>query len=168
MSTTRTAEHTHGDLVCLDVDLLLNDAAQEIAELKARLADAEAQTAAAHHRADMVMSLNAETDKRYTVVRDERDALAEQVKILNEELAAAEKDAIPMGTLTYGTVPQDLLMSTYRHVSRVSRGPAPRSVTEAVQAAVPEVRAAMEAAGREAVETVVRREVRRRRRAARR
>lgn len=168
MTTMGTAEHTHGDLVCLDVDLLLNDAAQEIADLKARLADAQAEAATAHHRADMALSLSTETDKRYNVVRDERDALAEQVKILNEELVVAEKDAIPVNTLVYGTLGQDLLLSTYRRVSRVSRGPAPRSVTEAVQAAVPDVRAAMETAGREAVEAVVRREVRRRRRAARR
>lgn len=168
MSLMSTTEQTHGDLACLDVDLLLNDAAQEIAELKARLAESEAQAAAAHHRADMALSLNAETDKRYTMVRDERDALAEQVKIVNEELAAAEKDAIPAGTLAYGTLPHDLLLSTYRRVSRVNRGPAPRSVTEAVHNAVPDVRAAMEAAGREIVEATIRREVRRRRRAARR
>lgn len=168
MTTLRADQHTHGDLVCLDVDLLLTDAAQEIAALKARLAEAESQAAAAHHRADMALALNAETDKRYTVVREERDGLAEQVKILNEELAAAEKDAVPAGTLAYGTVAQALVLSTYRRVSRVSRGPAPRSVADAVQAAVPEIGAAMEDVGRECVEAVIRREVRRRRRAARR
>lgn len=168
MTLMHADERTHDDLACLDVDLLLGEAMTENAHLKARLADMEERLASALHRAEMAQALNAETDKRFTASESERRMLADQVKILHVELTAAEKDALPANTLAYGAVSRDLVTSTYRRISRVSRGPVPTSVTAAAEAAAADMAAAMENAGREVVEGVIRREVRRRRRAARR
>lgn len=163
-----TDERTHDDLGCPDVDLLLNEAMTENAHLKARLAQVEADLASVRHRAEMAEALRTETDKRFGVAESERRMLAEQVTLLDKELAVAEKDAIPADTLTYGAVSRDLVTTIYRQTSRVARGPVPRSVMAAVESALPDVTAAMQDAGRDAVLSVVRREVRRRRRAARR
>ena len=175
MTLMQANECTHDDLACLDVDLLLTEAMTEIADLKAsrdhlrsRVTELEERLAAALHRAEMAQSLHAETDKRFSAVSSDRRMLAEQVTLLHEELLAAEKDALPADTLAHAVVSRDHVLALYRRLSRVSRGPVPRSVTAAVEAALADVSAAMENAGREALEGVVRREVRRRRRATRR
>ena len=168
MTLLQAAERTHDELGCLDVDLLLGDVMAENAALKVRLVELGQQVAAERHRAEMAQSLHLETEKRFRVADEDREALAAQVKILHEELTVTEKDALPVGTVVYGTVSRDEVLGIYRRVSRIFRGPAPHCVSDAVESAAADVRAAMEAAGREAVEVVVRREVRRRRRASRR
>lgn len=164
----------HDDLACADIDLLLTEATDEVARLKEMLLATEAalitsQSAlhSSEHRADMLGSLNADLSKRYQKVTEDRDALAVQVKMVHDELTAAEKDALPADTLTHAALPRDLMVSTYRSASRITRGPLPPAVVSAVEAAREEICAAMTTAGQATLDTVVRREVRRRRRTQR-
>lgn len=154
----------HDDLACVDIDLLLTEATDEVARLKEILLATEAALVSSEHRADMLGSLNTDLSKRYQKVTEDRDALAVQVKMVHDELAAAEKDALPADTLTYAALPRDLMVSTYRSASRITRGPLPPAVVSAVEAAREEIEEAMTVAGRSALDAVVRREVRRRRR----
>ena len=164
---------THDDLDCPDVNVLLSEAsdqlreaAEQIATLQAQAAATEALLSATERRATMLAALNEDLTKQYRKISDDRGSLSVQVSILHEELAAAEKDAVPVNSLLFSALPREQVTAIYRRVSRVTRGPLPPSVLSAVDAASADIVDAMAAAGTEALEATIRREVRRRRRTA--
>jgi hypothetical protein len=171
--TMNTDTHAHGELDCADAEALLHDTMLEAGDLRLRL---ERTTQSDEMRDAEMANLRAEADRLHALLRDvtakntslaiERDGLAVQNKYLAEELAAVEADAVPEGTLLFAPIPRDFMVAQYRRASRIGRGPLPPSVTAAVESAHESIVEAMTTAGQDAVTAVVRREVRRRRRAA--
>lgn len=174
MTIAPEATRTHGELDCADAEALLHENTVENSDLRARLTlakqaqrDAEEHLDLARLEADRLRALLDDVNLKNAKVANERDSMAAQIKFLHEELAALETDALPQGTLVYGALPQTMLTTEYRAVSRITRGPLPPAITAAVTEAKDTITEAMVEAGREALVAVVRREVRRRRRARR-
>lgn len=167
-----TTSHTHGGLDCADAEAILHDATTEAADLRARLAmalqahdDLLRQNDVLRLEGDRLRALHDDTSAKNRSLADERDGLIEQVKFLGDELNALEADAVPEGTLVYGVVAREEMVRQYRTASRINRGPVPPSVIDAVEAARDDIAETMAAAGRAAVNDIVVRAVRRRRRA---
>lgn len=169
-----TAERPHGELDCADMESLLASATVENGELRAQngifaaAADANlAEIESLRHEMGRLRALLREVSDKADIVASERDSLQVQVDVLTQEYMLAEKAATPEGTLLFAALPDSLVTSTYRQVSRIRRGPLPPVVRQEVVAARADVVAAMTEAGEAAVTAVVRRVVRRRRRSGR-
>lgn len=158
--------HPHGELACDDTEALLHETMQEVAELRERLDRREMEMQNLRAENDRVLALMRDVSAKNTTLATERDDLAVQNKYLSEELIAAESDTVPEGTLLFAPIARDFMVAQYRAASRINRGPLPPSVTAAVESAYEDIIEAMSAAGQAALTGVVRREVRRRRRAA--
>lgn len=165
----------HGDLECADVEALMAEATESANQSRARadflatqLAAAEAE---ANHlrteRARLIALVNA-IQSKHTLIADDRDSLVEQVDLLTDEITAMDQALIPEGSVLFAALTNDEVRSTYREVSRVSRGPLPPAIHDAVRAERALVEDAMRTAGQEALRSVIRRAVRRRRDQARR
>lgn len=173
--TREVVSGAHGGLDCGDAEAILAESTAEAAALRAELDSLRDQRDQALREADTVRleasrlrALFDDVSRKNTSLINERDDLAAQVKYVNEELAALEQDAVPEGTMVYGTVSREQMVAMYRQVSRIARGPLPPAVVDAVHDGHADIVASMETAGREALSVIIRREVRRRRRQARR
>jgi predicted nuclease with TOPRIM domain len=172
MTETDTTVSIHGEVSCADTEAILaetiaeNDGLRdENAMLKSADAARQAEMDALRMESARTRALLAEMRKKMGNISDERSGMDSQVKFLLDELEAAERDAVPADSFTFAVIAQSEVVSTYRAASRITRGPLPPAITEAVQAAAPAIREAMEAAGQAELSKVVAREVRRRRRA---
>lgn len=173
MTLTATTQHrSHGELDCADAEAILHETTLQNADLRARLSLAlETQATLEHHLdslrldTDRLRALLADLTAKNTDLANDRDGLAEQVKLINDELAALEADAVPPGSLLFAALTREEMVAEYRRASRINRGPLPPAVTDAIDAAREDIIEAMTTTGREALTAVIRREVRRRRRA---
>lgn len=154
----------HGELGCADVEVMFAESASENASLRRQLAEETDRRESAEHRAAMLTSLLEELSSKAALSATKRDDMAAQVKMLHEEMAVLEAEAIPEDTLVFAAVARDQMVAEYRRVSRVTRGPLPPSVIAAVETGTDSIVEAMLAAGSEALTVLMRREVRRRRR----
>ena len=169
----------HGDLECADVEAMVADfaataeaeriTAQEMrAELDAALASLATAHADIEHlrieRQRLIALVNTHQAKHGDLA-DDRDSLAEQVQILAAELDATEEYTLPEDTLLHATITETDLRQAYRAASRVTRGPLPPSIAQAVHEESQAIVTAMQDAAQQVLADVVRRAVRRRRRA---
>ena len=169
----------HGDLECADVEAMVADfaataeaeriTAQETrAELDAALNSLATAHADIEHlrieRQRLIALVNTHQAKHGDLA-DDRDSLAEQVQILAAELDAAETCALPEGTVLHATISEADVRQAYRAASRVTRGPLPPSITQAVNDESQAIVTAMQEAAQQVLADIVRRAVRRRRRA---
>lgn len=166
------ASRAHGELTCEDAEALLHDTTANVDSLRAQNAvtlqtndDQLRQIDLLRVEADRLRALLDDVSAKNRNLAEERDGLKEQNLLLHEELAAVEPYLIPEDTIVFGAVSRDHMVAEYRRASRITRGPLPPSVVQAVESSFAEVSEVMAEAGAEAVATIVRREVRRRRRA---
>lgn len=161
----------HGELDCIDAEAILAETTTENRGLRtdnAVLAEANSALRATNdlllaENRRLISLANSYADK-YGTIADDRDSLAEQVDMLTEEYMAVEESMLPEGTVTYEALTDSEVTAAYRATSRICRGPVPPAIREAV-AATTEIRDAMSQAKSEALLNLMRREVRRRRRA---
>jgi len=161
----------HGDLDCGTVESLLTEAVHDVEVLRDEVTEVTRVDSARSAELDALRSSNNlmqalvnDLRKKVEGLQGENAALTSQVSIMFDELAAAERDTLPTGTVTFASVTTTHVVDMYRRISRVNRGPVPPSVHAAVEAAAATIREVMHEAGQVETEKVVRREVRRRRR----
>lgn len=167
----------HGELGCAEVDLLLTEVMTEADRVQAendalrdqnalyRRTDEARQVEMDQLRAESVRlrALVGDMGTKMRKARDNADGADSQVAMLLSELEAAEAAAVPMDTLLYATLTRAEMTTLYRQASKITRGPLPPAVNEAVSAAENDIRAAMVAAGQDALAKTIRTAVRRRR-----
>lgn len=164
MADTFALDAPHGELDCASTEALLAETTADLAELTALEAALQAELAAVRAENARYRDLFSEVRKRKGNTVAERDGLQTQVDILMEELAAAEQDAVPVGTFTHAAVGNAEVLAAYRRAARVRTGPLPQTVVDALDAVKDEVQQAMTAAATEVIDRTLRREIRRRNR----
>lgn len=160
---------SHGELGCAEVEGLLTEAMLDNDVLREQVtmyerADAQRQQEMDILRAEAVRlrALVGDMGKKMRTAVDSSQGTASQIEMLLAELDAAEAAAVPVGTLVASTVGVEQMTATYRAVSKVTRGPLPPAIMVAVRENEDVIRAAMDAAGAEALTKVVKSAVRRR------
>jgi len=148
-----TATTTHNGLACTDSDAL---AAENLAEYETLRADYDTQSEELRNLRAVVATLRAKVG---VALDADMDALESQIRMLHDELEAAEKQALPMGVAAWTAIETAEITEIYRDASGVRSGPLPDSITTAVVVHEDEIRAAMHLAGRQVIERVVMREV---------
>lgn len=169
----------HGEIDCADAETLLQGALLDLADARARLALYESVGGAAGEETDRLRAIVGDLEfenarlrhlledhvRKSTKVAEERDDYRTQVKYLAEELAATEAGQVPDGTWAFAPIAEAEVMAAYRRISRITRGPLPPAIRTALEEGKEVILAAMAQTGSEEVTVLLRREVRRRRRA---
>lgn len=137
----------HWELACEDVETLLAATTEELRAANTRNDDLAAEnTRLAETNTRLLAMLEAAQNKKADLAQSIGDHVY-QVEALNDELAHAEKAALPADTFTYATLGRDNVMATYRAVSGVRFGPLPRRIVADLETRAEAIATAMHKAG---------------------